>query len=50
MQKFRPIEDDLDVAVSLQNYVKTRGHLQKNFTKQIECLLKMIKVHFEITA
>jgi hypothetical protein len=23
MQKFRPIEDELEVAVSLQNYVKT---------------------------
>jgi hypothetical protein len=35
MQIFRPIEDDLDVTVSLQNYVKTIGHLQKNCTKQI---------------
>jgi hypothetical protein len=47
MQKFSTIEDDLDVAVSLQSYVKTSGHSSKTVQK---CLLKMIKVNFEITA
>jgi hypothetical protein len=34
MQKLRPIEDYLDVAVSLQNYVKTSGHSRKTVQKK----------------
>jgi hypothetical protein len=45
--KLRPLEDDLDVAVSLQS--KNKGLFAKNCTKQIAFLLKMIIVHFEST-
>jgi hypothetical protein len=35
MQKFRPIEDDQDVAVSFQSHVKSRGHSRKTVQKKL---------------